>query len=191
MSDGSGGFFNGVDLSNMSDADWSNLMAGLNTPNLDLTSGGTLSPDETGGVGFNAPGLPAGGGGLPGAGGGGIGSILQALGLGTAGGGMNLPLLLSMLGAGVGGFMNKSATGTATDQVLQSIKDANTQVTGILGPGGGAQQSIQPYLAGGAAAMQAAPGMIYKPAGSAFTSPINANVNLPPVSLAAIMRKGK
>lgn len=40
MSDGTGGFFGGMDLSGLSDADWSNLMAGLNTPNLDLTGAG-------------------------------------------------------------------------------------------------------------------------------------------------------
>lgn len=39
MSDGTGGsFFNNVDLNSLSDADWANLMAGINTPNLDLTS---------------------------------------------------------------------------------------------------------------------------------------------------------
>lgn len=205
----------GIDFSNMTDEDWSSIMNGLNTPGLDLSQfgmgdrglgttdpsasdgTGTLSPEQiallglNGSTGFNAPGLPPGGAGVPAAGGG-LGGILKALGLGGGpGGDMNWPMLLSLLGAGVGGFMNKSATSKATDQVLQSIKDANTQVTGILGPGGGAQQSLQPYLSGGAAAMNAAPGMVYKPAGSAFTSPVNARVNLPPVSLAAIMKKGR
>jgi hypothetical protein len=95
---------------------------------------------------------------------------------------------MSLLAAGAGGIMNKNATSKATDQILSSIKDANTQVGNILGPGGGAQQSLQPYLAGGAAAMQAAPGMIYHAPGSQFSNPLNARVNLPPISLASIMR---
>jgi hypothetical protein len=194
----------------MSDEDWSNFMNRLNTPNLDLTSGtqgmgdrglgttdpslsdgtGTLSPDEisllnAGGVGFGAPGIAQGSGALPS---GGLGSILKALGLGDGSGGMNIPLLLSLLGAGAGGLLSKSATSKATDQILSSIKDANTQATNILGPGGGAQQALQPYMTSGAAAIQAAPGMIYKPPGSQFSNPLNARVNLPPVSLSSIMR---
>jgi hypothetical protein len=208
MSDGSGGFLNGIDLSHMSDQDWSDFMNKINTPNLDLSGGGTfgmgdrglgttdpslsdgtgtLSPDEisllnAGGVGFqNGPGAvqPASGG---------LGSILKALGLGDGSGGMNIPMLLSLLAAGAGGLMNKSATSKATDQILSSIKDANTQATNILGPGGGAQQALQPYLTGGAAAFGNAGNMIYKPAGSQFSGPVNARVNLPPVSLASIMR---
>jgi hypothetical protein len=153
---------------------------------------GNLSDAEVGELmkqmGMTVPGPDGSGGGA----GGGLGSILKALGLGGgADGGMNWPLLMSLLAAGAGGIMNKNATSKATDQILSSIKDANTQVGNILGPGGGAQQSLQPYLAGGAAAMQAAPGMIYKAPGAQFSGPMDARVSIPPISLSAIMKRGR
>ena len=97
--------------------------------------------------------------------------LARALGLtGGAGGagagtiGSLLPLL-SALGIGAGGFMGYNATNKATDQMAGAVKDANKQITDILG---GAQAGYQPYQQAGQGALGQLANIGYKPLAGNF-----------------------
>lgn len=77
-----------------------------------------------------------------------LSQLAKALGLGPN---SSLPMLLSALGIGAGGYMNSKATSKATGQMTDAVKQANAAITQILG---GAQGAYKPYTDLGPVATQ-------------------------------------
>jgi hypothetical protein len=110
-----------------------------------------------------------------------VSAILKLLGLTGKDGNINsggLLTLLSALGLGAGGLMNRNATNNATNLMSGSIDKANNAITGLLGA---QQQAYAPYQQAGASALGKLQGMNYQPLAGKF-SPVQGASSYVPTS---------
>jgi hypothetical protein len=133
--------------------------------------------------GYQSPGYTSSGGGFD------FGALMKALGLGTGSGMSSLIPLLSMLGIGAGGIMNRNATNKGAGLMVQAAKDANDMVAKTIGERSGA---YAPYNAMGANAAAALPGLAYKPIAGNFR-PLGSGAAMQGggMTLSNLMRRGR
>jgi hypothetical protein len=89
-----------------------------------------------------------------------ISSLLRALGISSPGGASNMSGLMSLLGPAISAALGYTATGKATNQMVQGIKDASAQAQSQIG---GAQGQLTPFITAGQNAATKLGGMNWTP----------------------------
>ena len=100
---------------------------------------GNINDPSFGGGAGGTPSLP-----------GGLDKFMKSIGATSKDGSLNWPMLLSMLGIGVGGLTAYNSTKKATNDITGGLANANKAVTDILS---GASGAYKPYQDAGAAAV--------------------------------------